>query len=223
MNKTILCIEDNIQVQTLNKSMLEAKGFTVKLAMSLKEAREIISQEMPDLIILDIHLPDGNGLDFLRELRKTSSVLVIALTNNKEERDIVEGFASGCDDYIPKPYTFPILYARIEARLRRAAILPDIITKGALLIKVSSDEAFVNGENLLLTKKEFSLLCMLVQDENRTFSGEYLYEKVWGTPLIGDTQALSSSIKRLRKKLTNSGYSISTEYGSGYRFEKVEP
>jgi DNA-binding response OmpR family regulator len=118
--KTVLCVEDNPQVQMLNKPLLEAKGFAVELAMTLAEAREAVGRSMPDVIILDMRLPDGSGLDFLRELRKTSAVPVIALTVKKEDADIIEGMESGCDDYVPKPYSFPVLYTRIEGLLRRA-------------------------------------------------------------------------------------------------------
>jgi DNA-binding response OmpR family regulator len=152
-NKIILCVEDNIKVQEFNQPLLEAKGFTVKAAMTLYEAREAIKREMPGLIILDIHLPDGNGLDFLREIRETSNIPVIALTNNKQEQDIETGFASGCDDYMTKPYTFPVLYARIEGLLRRVSKVPDVLVKGSLTLNVLAGLAFLNGEDLHLQKK----------------------------------------------------------------------
>jgi len=218
---TVLCIEDNIKVQMINKPLLEAKGFAVKMAMNLREAGAEISREMPSLIILDIHLPDGNGLDFLRELRKTSMVPVIALTNNKEESDIVEGLASGCDDYIPKPYAFPVLYARIEALLRRVAHIPGTITIGAITINVNANQAFINGVNLELSKDlEFSLFYVLAQNESKTFMSEELYEKVWGQQMKGNSQALSSVIKRVRGKIKGYGYTIESVHGVGYRFEK---
>jgi len=221
MSKIVLCVEDNIQVQMINKPLLEAKGFTVKMAMNLYEARTEVNLEMPSLIILDIHLPDGNGLDFLRELRGTSMIPVIALTNNKEERDIVEGLASGCDDYIPKPYTFPILYARIEALLRRAEHIPQSITKGALTLRVSSNQAFVNGKDIGLSKDiEFSILCIFADNENRFLSAEFLYEQAWGQPMLGSDSALRNAIYKLRKKLEGSGYVITGEYGKGYCFER---
>ena len=211
-----------MQVQMINKPLLEAKGFTVKPAMTLREAREEISREMPALIILDIHLPDGNGLDFLRELRKTSMIPVIALTNNKKERDIVEGLASGCDDYIPKPYTFPILYARIEALLRRTNNIPEIVSKSAITLRITSDEAFVNGVNLHLSKKEFSLLCFFFNNENRFMNAEYIYEQVWGQPMAGDDKSLKNIMSALRKKLLDSGYVITNDYGTGYCFERKQ-
>jgi DNA-binding response OmpR family regulator len=221
MGKKILCIEDNPQAQMINKAMLEARGFAVELAMTFCEAREAVAEEMPDLIILDIHLPTGNGLDFLRELRKTSSVPVIALTNSKEEQFIMDVYASGCDDYIHKPYTISVLCAQIESLLRRTEHIPDTITKGDLTLRVNSNQAFVNGKDIRLSKDiEFSLLCIFTQNEETILSAECLYEKAWGHPLAGNTQALSSAVKRLRGKLKGSGYTLANEYGIGYVFRK---
>jgi DNA-binding response OmpR family regulator len=220
-SKVILCIEDNTQVQMLNKPLLEDKGFTVRLAMTLSEAKKEIEREMPGLIVLDIHLPDGNGLDFLRGLRKTSAVPVIALTNSKEEQDVVEGLASGCDDYIPKPYTFSVLYARIEAVLRRAQRVPETLTKGALTLKTLSMTAFLYGEDLLLTKKEFALLLLFLQNEGKVAGADYLYEQVWEQDMNNDINAVKNMVYRLRKKIEAGGYTVNSVYNEGYCFEKL--
>jgi DNA-binding response OmpR family regulator len=222
-NTVILCVEDNAQIQLFNKPLLEAKGFTVRPAMTLAGAREILGRETPGLIILDIHLPDGNGLDFLRELRKTSNVPVIALTNNRAEQDLVTGLASGCDDYITKPYTFPVLYARIEAVLRRVANMPDVIEKSGLRLNVLAGQAFLDGADLLLKPKEFLLLSFLLQHENTLISAEKLYETVWKAPDAGDRRTLQNHISAIRKKLEGGGcaYTIRSVYGKGYCFEKI--
>ena len=221
MNKFVLCVEDDKAMQLMNKSMLEAKGFTVKTAMTLREAHEHMSAEMPDIIILDIHLPDGNGLDFLRELRKTSQVPVIALTNNKEEQDIVEGLKSGCDDYIHKPHSFPILYARIEALLRRTQNVPETITKGTLVLETYSNTALIDGEDLRLTGREFDVLFLLVQHEDKLLTEDFIFEKIWGQPLINDKNALQVVISRLRKKIETSGYDAVKMREKGYIFTKT--
>ena len=223
MSKVILCVEDNLRVQLFNKPLLEAKGFTVKTAMTLAQAREIIGREMPSLIVLDIHLPDGNGLDFLRELRKqqkTSNVPVIALTVDKEDNDLVAGFASGCDDYLPKPYNFDVLYARIEGLLRRAWYSGSI-HKGALTLDILRNKAFVNGRNAELTPKEFAVLLFLVQNEGKELTAEAIYEHVWGTAMNIDSGAVRRHISMLKKKLDEENavdFSILTEYGRGYTF-----
>jgi len=219
-NKVILCVEDNIQVQQFNKSLLETKGFTVKLAMTLSEAREAISREMPALMILDIHLPDGNGFDFLREMRKISAVPVIALTNNAEEEDVVTGLASGCDDYVTKPHTFPVLYARIEALLRRTRHMPNKLKFDQLSIDMIARTAHFDGKELPLTSKEYAILLSLAQNENEAVSAERLYETAWKMPIIGDAGAVQFQISNLRKKLEGCGYTIVTKRGKGYLFEK---
>jgi len=219
---SVLCVEDNIQVQALNKKLLEDKGFTVISVMTLAEAREAVKRDTPGLIILDIHLPDGNGLDFLRELRKTSKIPVIALTNNKEEQDIVEGLASGCDDYIPKPYSFSILSARIDAVLRRTGRLPEIITKGVLTLNPLAGQAFINGTDLGLKPKEFALLLLFAENEGRVMDAEFIYTKVWNAPLADGKQTLQKRVSDLRSKLEDGGadYTISMIYGEGYTFER---
>jgi len=220
MSKTVLCVEDNMQVQMINKPLLEAKGFTVKMAMNLYEARVEVSHEMPSLIILDIHLPDGNGLDFLRELRQTSMIPVIALTNNKEERDIVEGLASGCDDYIPKPYTFPILYARIEALLRRAAHIPQVTEKSGFTFDMIGNSVSFKGEDLGIRKRGFDVLYFLAQHEDKILSAEQIYEQVWKQKMIGDNKALKNAIYDLRESIKGTGYAIASAYGKGYVFQR---
>ena len=222
-NRDILCVEDNMQVQAFNKTLLEAKGFTVRIATKIGEAREAVKSRMPGLIILDIRLPDGNGLDFLRELRRKSDVPVIALTNNREEQDIIEGLASGCDDYVPKPYAFPVLYARIESLLRRSERVPEVIVKGLLRLEPMAQMAYLNGVDLLLTQKEFAVLLALVQNEGTVMSIESLYKLIWKAPVTGDKRALRRQISNLRIKLeeAHSGYTINTVYGEGYCFIKI--
>jgi len=213
-------VEDNMHVQSLNKRLLEAKGFTVKLAMTLNEARKVIDAEMPGLIILDIHLPDGNGLDFLRELRKKSMVPVIALTCDNAEKDLITGFASGLDDYVPKPYTFPVLSARIEALLRRAERVPETVVKDHLCLDMTSGAALLSGTDLLLTQKEFALLLIFVQNEGKLLRTEHLYKKIWKAQMGEDKNTIQVTISKLRKKIALSGYDIIAMRGLGYVFEK---
>jgi DNA-binding response OmpR family regulator len=218
--KIILCVEDNLRVQMFNKPLLEAKGFKVILAMTLSAAREAMRKETPSLVILDIHLPDGNGLDFLRELRKTSAIPVVALTNDNDEKDLVAGLSGGCDDYVTKPYAFPVLHARIEALLRRAEQIPERIVKGALALNVTAGAASLSGMDLCLSPKEFALLLVFVQNAETFMSAEALYERVWKAPMAGDNQALKSTIGRLREKISGCGFCIAWSRGEGYSFER---
>ena len=218
-DKTILCVEDNEQVQTANKALLEARGYKVMLAMTVAEAWEAFKRETPALIVLDIRLPDGNGLDFLRELRKTSAVPIIALTSNNTEKDVITGLEGGCDDYVTKPYIFSVLYARIEALLRRAGRVPEMIVKGPLTLNPIARQALLNGEDLFLTQNDFALLLMLIQNSDKVMSAEYIYEKVWGQSMAGDKNAVQAAVSRLRKKIELSGYDIAAQRGKGYVFE----
>ena len=229
MNKiVILCVEDNKKVQAFNKPQFEERGFAVRLAFTLAEAREAVKQETPGLIILDINMPDGSGLDFLRELRAPGSpclkVPVLMLTGYGKDTDIVAGFESGCNDYMAKPYTFPVLFMRAKELLSRAGqTAVSIITKGPLKLDLISNRAFIYGDDMLLKPKEFALLLCLVQNEGITMSAEHLYEKIWNAPIADDKRTLQSNISSLRKKVEakNSGYTIRAAYGRGYSFEKI--
>jgi DNA-binding response OmpR family regulator len=169
-------------------------------------------------------LPDGSGLDLLKELRNTySNIPVLMLTALNTPEDVVRGLKSGGDDYMPKPFNIEEFAARVEALMRRAERVPETIVKGRLKIDVAADQAFLNGLDMLLTQKEFSLLFLFVQHEGRTMSAEYLYEKVWGYPMGGDNRTLKKHLSNLRKKLEEgrSGYQITAARGEGYCFEKT--
>jgi len=218
-NNVILCVEDNVQTQMFNKPLLESKGFAVRQAMTLAAAREAL-KENPCLIILDIHLPDGNGLDFLQELRKTSTIPVIALTNDSKEEDIVKGLESGCDDYVPKPYSFKLLFARIEALLRRSSFLT--LISGSLALDMLSRSAKLDGADLELTAREFDLLLLLMQNMGKTLDAEFIYGKIWRQPMGDDKNAVRVALSRFRKKIIPAGYDVQTLRGKGYVFDKME-
>ena len=220
MSGLILLVEGNEQILRGNERMLKRRGYDVTTAMTLREARDWVRETRLDAIVLDIMLPDGSGLDFMREIRQTSNVPILLLTGLTTPEDIVRGLREGGDDYITKPYDFPVLLARIEAMLRRAGRMPESLTKGSLKLDVVSGQVFCGGENLLLTQKDFALLLLFMQNEDKAITAAYLYEKVWKAPLSEDKQAIKSAISRLRKKLTGSGYMISTQRNEGYVFER---
>jgi len=217
--KQILLIEDDRQVQNYNKQMLKDEGFGVETAMTLAEARAFLKSGTPDAIILDIGMPDGNGLDFLREFRQTSKIPVLLLTGFGESKDIVIGFQTGCDDYLPKPYTFDVLLARLTRLLQSAEQVPETITKGRLTLKITPMLALVDGADIQLTQKEFALLQFFVKHENQPLSAEYIYEQVWGQSAAGDARQVKYQVSRLRKKLEGSGYALAVNRREGYCFE----
>ena len=221
MNKHILLVEDNEEIQAANKDMLELLGYEVTLAMNLTEARNELKHKSPDVIVLDIMLPDGNGLDFLTELRAQSQIPVLMLTAMGTPDDTVTGFSIGADDYIAKPYDYKVLAARIEALLRRAGRIYETLQKGSLKLDVIASKAFLQGNDMLLTQKEFAMLLVFVQNEGKLISDEYLYEKVWSGTFNDDPVALRNTVSRLRKKLVNSEYTVSVTRGEGYLFERI--
>ena len=219
--KTILCVEDELRVLANNRIALTDAGYTVLTAENLAQAQDHLSRHTPDAIVLDIMLPDGNGLDFLKKLRTDGSrVPVIMLTAWNRNADIAGGLRAGANDYLGKPFDYEVLLARVEALFRNLGNVPDLVEKGPLKLDVMANRAFLNGIDMLLTHKEFSLLLLFTQHEGRTMSVEYIYEKVWGRQELEDTQTIRKTVSRLRTKLTDNGFVIVSDRSIGYRFER---
>lgn len=210
--KRVLLVEDNERILYGNKRMLEWEGYCVDTAATLCDARARMAEHRPDAIVLDIMLPDGSGLDFLRELRQSTDagVPVLLLTGLGTHDDILLGLKSGGDDYLTKPYDFEILLARV----------PERVAMDRFELDMAAGAAMLDGVDLLLTQKEFALLLLFLQNKERYISGEYLYEKVWKQPMTADTNALKSAVKRLRGKLEGSGWQITWSRGNGYCLER---
>lgn len=216
--KTILLVEDNPEVMRNNTTALTSRGATVLSAATIAEARCVISKKLPDVAVLDIMLPDGSGIDFLREIRAVSGLPVLLLTAKGESQDIVTGLSLGADDYLAKPYYLNVFAARIDALLRRARTVTESVAIGSLRFDLISSQAFFEGRDLLLTQKEFALLLLLAQNEKQKLSAEYLFEKVWRQTLLGDTSALKIQMSNLKKKLSavTGDILIETSRGEGY-------
>ena len=228
MPARILVVDDETAVTDLLAYNLRKAGYETLLAADGREALRLARQSNPDLILLDLMLPEVDGLDVCRELRKTSEVPVIMLTARGEEIDRVVGLELGADDYICKPFSMRELLARIKAVLRRAQPAeptgkPSTILrgKGGLRLDVESRIVTVGEANLALTRLEFDLLNMLLTNTGRVMTRERLLEQVWGYDFVGDTRAVDSAIKRLRAKLrgaSTEAVSIEAVRGVGYRF-----
>jgi len=216
----LLLVEDEPMVQMNNKKILQRRGYVIRQAYSLKEAREIIAGEAPRAIVLDIMLPDGDGLEFLQELRKTSNVPVLMLTAMGTSHDIIRGLEAGGDDYLTKPYDLAVFLMRVEALLRRSSLVPDTLEAGSLKLDPASGKAYINGEDMVLPQKEYSLLQQFVQHPEKILSAEYLYEKVWGQEKLDEDKSLKVAISKLRAKLSGSGYTITASRGEGYYIER---
>ena len=216
----LLLVEDDKNIQDFNKELLEDRGYTITLAMNLREARERLAEGVADLIVLDVMLPDGSGFDFLAELRKTSRVPVLMLSAKGELADRVQGYDTGADDYLPKPYQEEELVRKVSAILKRAGQEPERIKLGALLLDIQSGRAFINGLDLGLTPKDYDLLRFFVQNKDRLISAADLYKTVWGQPMIDDNRAVKVATSRLRTKLEGSGFTIAFDKEmDGYSFK----
>ena len=228
MPARILVVDDETAVTDLLAYNLRKAGYETLLAADGREALRLARQSNPDLILLDLMLPEVDGLDVCRELRKTSEMPVIMLTARGEEIDRVVGLELGADDYICKPFSMRELLARIKAVLRRAQPAeptgkPSTILrgKGGLRLDEESRIVTVGETNLALTRLEFDLLNMLLTNTGRVMTRERLLEQVWGYDFVGDTRAVDSAIKRLRAKLrgaSTEAVSIEAVRGVGYRF-----
>lgn len=223
MNQTILLVEDNPYITKINRSALSMHNYRVLEARTIEQGRKLLERENPSLIILDILLPDGNGLSFCEEVRKKRGVPILFLSALGENRDIVDGLMRGGDDYLPKPYDLNVLLARVEALLRRAGQKPEaVMTVGALTLDMVSQRAQVKGEDIALTPKEFTILLYLTQNKGCEVQTERLYEAAWGQPMADDPNAVRVTVSRLRNKIEPADLQIAAVRGSGYRLDKIE-
>ena len=219
--KRILLLEDDAALGQGIRFALENDGIQVELCTALSQAQSILPNKDFDLLILDVNLPDGSGLDLLREARRTSAVPIILLTANDLETDIVYGLESGADDYITKPFSLAVLRARVNAQLRRG-----VPAQGAAveLDGFSFDFEWMefrkSGQPIKLSKTEQRLLRVLVENRGRVLPRETLLERIWpdGAQYV-EENALSVAVKRLRDKLEDTPSRpcfLKTVYGIGY-------
>ena len=227
---TVLLVEDDIQLNRINSRLLKLNGYQVLTAMTLAEARERMKEIAPDIILLDVILPDGNGFEFCAEIRDETQAHILFLTAKREHADMMKGLMTGGDDYLMKPFHPDALVAKVASAARRRAMDKIIVeapaktlSAGNLSLDFAAIQAFVNGVDLLLTPKEFALLRLFAENENTVLGNELIYEKVWNAPLMGDIRALQKRVSALRAKLKDSGsdHMITTVYGNGYLFEKT--
>ena len=218
----LLVVEDEPAVQFNNTKILQRRGYKIRQAYTLAEAWEIIAKEPPAGIILDLLLPDGHGLDLLNELRKTSDIPVLILTAMGTTEDIIRGFEAGGDDYLTKPYELSVFLTRVEALLRRAASVPDTVEFGSMKLFPAAGRVIIDGEEIALSQKEYSILQLLVQNPNKLLSAEYLYRMVWGYEITENDNSIKVAISKLRTKLADTGYTVTASRGEGYYLERTE-
>lgn len=220
---TILLVEDNPHIMKINAEVLSLHGYEVLRASTAAEAREQLAWHRVHLIVLDILLPDGNGLELCRELKGQYAIPILFLTALGENRDVVEGLRAGGDDYLQKPYDLEVLVARIEARLRSDEDRRRYVSYGNLKLDTVSSVGYVNGRDILLTQKEFIVLLLLTRSAEHKVTQAELMQAVWGAASETESRALWTLVSRIRKKLQGeeSRLEISALRGGGYRLEQL--
>lgn len=217
----ILLIEDDPDIASANKIMLELEGYSVIEARTLKKGKELVESASPDLVVMDIMLPDGNSLDYCRELRGKSGVRILFLSALGTKEDIVEGLRAGGDDYLAKPYIMDELLLRIQSLMRRGNMNQNDINQDGLTFNSLSNQAFYDGKDLMLKPKEYAVLDLLYKNRDFYLSAEEIYSAVWNTEGGDDLSTVHNHIYSLRKKLAGTRFSIELKRGRGYRFKEI--
>lgn len=230
-NRKILVVDDEVGIRELVQLYLEGKSYDVQSVESGLEAIKVVRNEGVDLILLDIEMPNLNGFDACKEIRKFSNIPILFVSCKKELSDRIDGINMGADDYITKPFDFLELEARIKAIFRREKWMKfDSVDSTALnfdgiYIDLLSCKLVVRGENVTLSNKEYQLLVLMAKEPNRIWPAEQLYDRIWGYYSGGSPQTVKVHISNLRRKLelnpANPKY-IQTARGFGYKFALAE-
>ena len=224
----ILIVDDEPGIVRLISMYLEREGYSTLNARTGAQALEVVSEKAPALVILDIMLPDIDGWEVCREIRRVSDVPIIMLTAREGDEDKIVGLELGADDYVTKPFVPRELVARVKAILRRARApvaneQDEILNFGDLTIEPAKREVRLHGEIVSLRAKEYDLLVELARRPGRVFKREQLLQDVWGYDFFGDSGTIDVHVRRLRAKLNDDSSNprfIETVWGVGYRFKE---
>ena len=217
----VLVVDDESRMRKLVKDFLSVKGFQVIEAADGEEAVDIFfNQKDISLILLDVMMPRMDGWEVLKTIRQYSQVPIIMLTARAEERDELQGFELGVDEYISKPFSPKILTARVEAILRRSKVaVSEVINVGGICIDKAAHQVTVDGKNVDLSYKEFELMTYFAENQGIALSREKILNNVWNYDYFGDARTIDTHVKKLRSKLGSKGDYIKTIWGMGYKFE----
>lgn len=229
---TILLVDDEQEIVQFIRDALEDEGYVVLIAHDGTEALRVAQQHPPQLVILDIMMPSRDGFSVCIELREQLDIPILFLSAKQSEADKVQGFSVGADDYIMKPFSIKELVARVEAHLRRQRRstrpvqqrTPVILKCGDLSIDMNAYEIRYRGEPIVMTRKEFEIVQLLVLHPRQIFSRETIYERIWGMDSLGSTETVTEHVKRIRRKLEMVDAAtqyISTIWGVGYKWEPL--
>ncbi len=228
MKKYVLLVEDEPDLNQTVAFNLDSEGYSVESAFNGKDALKLIEEKIPDLILLDLMLPDMSGLEICRILRsskKTKNIPIMMVTAKGEEIDRIVGFELGADDYIVKPFSIREFMLRVAAMLKRSGDKinndEEKIILGSLEIDIAAHRVKLKDKEVSLTAKEFSLLHYLVERIGRVSTRDALLDDVWGYNCEVTTRTVDTHVKRLRAKLSDVGNNIETVRGVGYRFNSA--
>lgn len=229
---TILVVDDEDNIVQFVQDALEDEGYTIYTACDGLQALTLARQHQFDLVILDILLPRRDGFAVCKALREDMNMPILFLSAKQSDADKIHGFSVGADDYVMKPFSIKELVARVEAHVRRQrrgqqhsqqTRMPMQLVYGHLTIDLVAYEVRYAGELLLLTRKEFEILQLLVLHPRQVFSREVIYARIWGMDSLGSTETVTEHIKRLRRKLAQCDAQtvyIGTVWGIGYKWER---
>ena len=219
IREKVLIVEDEKGISQFIAAALSSRGYEAIQAHTGGEALTIISSHCPDLVILDLGLPDMDGLAILEQLRAWSSLPVVVVSARSHEKDKVTALDLGADDYLTKPFGTDELLARVRAVLRRTEKTPQEQQwqVGPLYVCPQRRQVQVNGQDVLLTYKEFEILSLLLQQQGRVMTREMLMDRVWGLEADRENRTLDVHIRTLRQKLGEAGHLIETVRGVGYK------
>lgn len=222
----IIVADDEQLIRRLVSDFLKKDGYTVLEAENGEEALRIFENNKDtDLLVLDIMMPQKDGWEVCREIRKTSNVPILLLSARSQEFDQINGFEAGADDYVTKPFSPVLLVKRVEALLKRTQTSvksADGDIQG-LTIDKNAHQVFVDGKEISLTVKEFNILLKLIDNKGRVYSREQLLDDIWGFDYYGDTRTVDSHVARLRTKLGDWGNRhLKTVYGVGYKIQESD-
>lgn len=218
MSKTVLIADDELRIRKLVSDFLTREGYSVLEADNGRSALELLEAGNIDLAVLDVMMPEQDGLTVCRELRKKSAIPVIMLTARSEEIDQLFAFELGADEYVTKPFSPKVLTARVNALFRRIEG-EKMATLGGLEMNPAARQVFISGQPLDLSPKEYELLAYLVENKGKALSRQQILNQVWNYDYFGDLRTVDTHINRLRTKLGDQSGLVQTIRGYGYRFE----
>ena len=223
MSYCILLVEDNPHIMEINAEALVMEDYAVLKADTGRGCLEMLKTHDVDLIVLDIMLPDADGLALCRQIKARYDIPILFLSALGENQQIIEGLRAGGDDYLPKPYDIGVLLARVEARLRAAGRKKRFLSHAGLRLDTVKQTAYFADRDLLLTQKEFLILLTLLQNPHRVVGREALFSAVWGVASAGDHSALHTTVSRLNKKLDGASAPLRVAFqrGEGYAVEDI--